>query len=303
MSAVVQPLRFQVGARTLWSLERRLERVPLSLADVLEPRTILLPRLDADADGFVVTSLPEERIAAIAAQAPGLAAFVRQRYTRYHADLTGGFDGYLSAMSSGTRSGLKRKAKKLAAASGGALDVRAYRTPDELTVFHPIARTVSARTYQEALLGSGLPDTPAFVRAMLAAAAADRVRAWLLFVEKRPVAYLYCPAEGDTLRYEHLGHDPDVGHLSVGSVLQLEAMRSLFAEQRFARFDFTEGEGQHKRQFATGGVPCVDLLLLRPTLANRAALAALAGFDRAMATAKRMTKRLGAEALVRRLRR
>ena len=86
-------------------------------------------------------------------------------------------------------------------------------------------------------------------------------------------------------------------------MLQLEAMRTLFAEGRFARLDFTEGEGQHKRQFATGGVPCADLLLLRPTLANRAAIAALAGFDKTMAGAKRMTKRLGAEALVRKLRR
>lgn len=303
MSAVVQPLRFQVGARTLWSLERRLERVPLSLADVLEPRSILLPRLDRDADGFVVTSLPEDRIGAIVAQAPGLIAFIRQRYTRYFADLSGGFDAWFAGLSGSTRSGLKRKAKRVAAASGGTLDVRTYRTPDELASFHPIARTVSARTYQEALLGSGLPDAPGFVRAMLTAAAADRVRAWLLFVGDRPAAYLYCPAQGDTLRYEYLGHDPDFAELSVGSVLQLEAMRSLFAEGRFARFDFTEGEGQHKRQFATGGVPCADLMLLRPTLANRTAIAALAGFDKAMATAKTATKRLGAEAMVHKLRR
>jgi CelD/BcsL family acetyltransferase involved in cellulose biosynthesis len=303
VSAVVQPLKFQIGARTLWSLDRRLERVPLSLADVLEPGPIRLPRLGADADGILVTSLAEDRIAAVTAQANGLTAFVRQRYTRYYADLTGGFDAYLAGMSAGTRSGLKRKAKKLTAISGGTLDVRTYRTPDELAAFHPVARTVSARTYQESLLDAGLPDTSAFVQTMLAAAAADRVRAWLLFVNGRPAAYLYCPADGDTLRYEYLGHDPDFAHLSAGSVLQLEAMRTLLAEGRFARFDFTEGEGQHKRQFATGGVSCADLLLLRPTLANRAAIAALAGFDRAMATAKRTTKRFGAEAMVRKLRR
>ncbi|HVI99210.1 MAG TPA: GNAT family N-acetyltransferase [Sphingomonas sp.] len=303
MSAVLQPLKFQVGARTLWSIPRRLIRVPLSLADVLEPRAIALPQFDDGADGILVTSLPEARMASVTAQAAGLIAFVRQRYTRYYADLNGGFEGYLAGMSANTRSGLKRKAKKLAAQSGGSLNVRAYRTPDELAAFHALARPLSALTYQESLLGAGLPDTPAFVQSMLAMAAADRVRAWLLFIDGRAVAYLYCPAEGDTLRYEYLGHDPEVGHLSVGSVLQLEAMRSLFAEGRFARFDFTEGEGQHKRQFATGGVACVDLMLLRSTLANRAAIAALAGFDRTMAAAKRATKRLRAEALVRRLRR
>src|SRR3546814_5424644 len=116
---------------------------------------------------------------------------------------------------------------------------------------------------------------------MLAAAAADEVRAWLLFVDGLPIAYLYCPAEGDTLRYDYLGHDPEGSDWSAGSVLQVEAMRALFAERRFARFDFTEGEGQHKRQFATGGVACVDLMLLRPSLAHRAVIAALAGFARA----------------------
>src|SRR3546814_12892250 len=37
--------------------------------------------------------------------------------------------------------------------------------------------TTLFRSYQETLLGSGLPATPAFVRTMLAAAAADEVRA------------------------------------------------------------------------------------------------------------------------------
>ena len=63
-------------------------------------------------------------------------------------------------------------------------------------------------------------------------------------------------------------------------------VRALFAD-RFAWFDFTEGEGQHKRQFATGGTACVDLLLLRPTLANRTIIASLGAFDGAAGWAKR----------------
>jgi hypothetical protein len=62
----------------------------------------------------------------------------------------------------------------------------------------------------------------------------------------------------------HVGHDPAFNDLSPGAVLQLEAMRDC-SPRPLRRFDFTEGEGQHKRQFATGGVACVDLLLLRPT--------------------------------------
>jgi len=292
----VLPLKFQLGARTLAAIPRRLVRVPLSLADVLAKRDPVLPPLDPSGDGYLLTSLPADQLADVAGA--GLLAHVRQRYTRYFVDLTAGEAAWLGALSANTRSGLKRKAKKLAGMPGFA--VRRFRDPEEIAAFHPLARAVSATTYQERLLDAGLPADPT---TLLRLAAADRLRAWLLELDGRPIAYLCCSAEGDTLRYDHVGHDPAHGTLSPGTVLQVEAMRDLFAEGRFARFDFTEGEGQHKRQLATDGVACLDLLLLRPTLLNRAALAALGRFDAAMAWAKRATTHPRVAALARRVRR
>jgi CelD/BcsL family acetyltransferase involved in cellulose biosynthesis len=187
--------------------------------------------------------------------------------------------------------------------SSGLLDIRRFRTPDELLCFHDVARRISIRTYQERLMGGGLPDDDAFVQAMLALAAADKVRAWLLYIAGEPAAYLYCPVVGDTVRYDHVGHDPAFSDFSPGAVLHLEAMRDLFDEGRFARFDFTEGEGQHKRQLATGGVACVDMLLLRASLANRLTTVALGGFDKATAAAKQATETLGLQRVTRKLRR
>lgn len=301
MSATRLPLRFQVGARTLFAVERRLVRVALSLDDALAARVPTLPALDRDADGYAITSLPIAQLGAVAAG--GLIAFVRQRYTRYFIDLTTGDDAYLAALSANTRSGIKRKAKRLAQASGGALDVRRFRSPAEIEAFHAVARDLSRKTYQAKLLGGGLPDDARFVQAMLSLAAADAARAWLLYVEEQPVAYLYCPIEHGTVRYDHVGHDPDFADVSPGSVLQMEAMRDLFAEGCHRRFDFTEGEGQHKRQFATDGVACADLLLLRPTVVNRATVAALSAFDGGMAQAKQFVNRLGLHAIAKRIRR
>jgi CelD/BcsL family acetyltransferase involved in cellulose biosynthesis len=292
----VLPLKFQLGARTLAAIPRRLVRVPLSLADVLASRVPVLPPPAVGTDGYLVTSLPADRLGDVAAA--GLLAHVRQRYTRYFVDLGAGEAAWLAALSANTRSGLKRKAKKLAAVPGYA--IRRYREPDEIAAFHPLARAVSATTYQERLLDAGLPSDPA---ALLRLAAADCLRAWLLEADGRPIAYLCCSAEGETLRYDHVGHDPAYSALSPGTVLQVEAMRDLFDEGRFARFDFTEGEGQHKRQLATDGVACLDLLLLRRTLANRAALAALGGFDASMAWAKRAASHPRIAAVARRVRR
>jgi hypothetical protein len=279
-------LSFQVGARTLATIPRRLVRIGLSLDEALAARAPDLPPL-VDADGYLVTSLP----ASLALDWPGI-AFVRQGYTRYWVDLAAGEAAWRAGLSGQTRATLKRKAKRLAAANGGVLDVRFYRTPQELAAAHPLARAVAATTYQERLLGSALPTHMP----------PGEARAWLLFLGDAPIAYLWCGVQGDTLRYDYVGHDPAHHQLSPGSVLMEAALADLFAD-RFARFDFTEGEGQHKRTLASAGIACRDLVLLRPTWANRAAVGAVGGFDAAMRVAKRMAERPVLAALAKRVRR
>lgn len=289
-------LRLQIGARTIASIPRRLLRVGLSLDDALAGTLPSLPPL-GDHHGYLVTSLP-------AATAPSWAGlqFERQRYTRYFVDLAAGEAAWRAGLSGQTRSTLKRKAKKAAAASGGSVDVRRFRSPEELAVFHPVARALAEKTYQERLMAAGLPGDAAFFHRMQTLAAADAVRAWLLYIGEAPAAYLWCSADGDTLRYDYVGHDPAFAALSPGSVLMEAALADLFAD-RFLRFDFTEGEGQHKRSMASGGVACRDLLLLRPTIANRGALALVGGFDGAMRLAKRAAATPAFRDLARRVRR
>ncbi|WP_419810157.1 GNAT family N-acetyltransferase [Sphingomonas sp.] len=271
-------VRFGIGARTLLSVSRRLRRIALSLDDVRAG--VVPPRgaLAAEEDGFLLTSLPVAALPAI--KTDGLIAFVRQRYDRSWIDLTAGEAAWRAGLSANARAQLRRKARRL-----GVHEVRRYRTPDEIAAFHAAARALSVSTYQERLLDEGLPADAA---PLLRLAAADGARAWLLRVDDTPVAYLCCTADRDTLRYEHVGYDPAWSQLSPGAVLQGEALGDLFAD-RFARFDFTEGDGQHKRRFATNSVPCVDLLLLRATAANRALVAALRAWDALVAMAKRRT--------------
>ena len=300
-AAAPYPLRFQIGARTLLTARRRLVRKALTLDEVLAQAVPVLPPLEDTAHGYVINSLPAALLPAVAMRAEGLRPFVRQHYTRYHAEFAGGFEAYLARFSSKSRATLLRKTRRFAERSGGAIDIRAYRTPAEFETFLALARIVSRKSYQERLLDAGLPeDEP---ESMLALAAEDRLRAFLLFLDGEPVSYLYLPAEGDTLLYAYLGFDPAIGDLSPGAVLQLEAMRLLMEEGRFTRLDFTEGEGQHKRLFSTGGVACLDLLLLRPSLMNLACVTALDGFDRTVAAVKSLTDRPALRPLTRALRR
>lgn len=273
------PIRLTIGARTILSVRRRLHRVAYGIDALLVGGAADLPPL-GDADGWLVTSLPAGR-APVAANAIRIE---RQRYARRYVDLTIGRDAWLAGLSANARAAIGRKLRRI---EGRGMRVTAHHEPEAIAVFHAAARAISARTYQERLLDAGLPEGAGFVAWLTGEAEAGRLRAWLLHIGDRPAAYLCCPADGATLVYRWVGHDPDFASLSPGSVLLCEAIGALIDEDAFARFDFTEGDGQHKRQFATGSVDCVDLLLLRPTIANRALAAMLGGFDGAARLAKR----------------
>lgn len=295
MTETALPLR--IGARTIFTLRRRLVRHRLSLAEALAGARPALRPLAAAEHGYLVSALPETLATRIGA---GLRRFVRQSYKRYFARLDQSFEDYLGTFSAKSRSTCRRKLRRLAERGG---TVRAYASEKEIEAFYREARAVSALTYQERLLDAGLPEGPEALAAMRALARAGQARGWLLFLDGKAVAYLYAPAEGATLVYAHLGYDPDHAELSPGTVLQLEAMRLLMEEGAFALFDFTEGEGQHKRLFSTGSIDCVDLLLVRPGFANLAIGYALTGFDRGVALAKKAVQTIGGGGLVRRFRR
>ena len=227
------PLPLRVGARSVLTFRRRLVRVRLSLEEALASRALALPPLEPNADGYLVSALPAAQTGDVAAQRPDLKLFVRQRYRRSYVRLDQSFDQYLAGFPGKRRSTLTRKARKLASISGGALDVRSFRTEEEVSAFYQQARLVSEKTYQERLLDAGLPSGPEALSSMQALARAGQLRAWLLYLGGQPISYLYAPAQGSTLIYAHLGYDPEHGSHSPGSVLQLEALRELMEEGHF----------------------------------------------------------------------
>lgn len=258
------PLKLQLGdivlGKVMLSLYRRsarLDESPLNVGEIPEPP----PRLDG-ADGYVVWSKP------IAKRLPVLGAhrtviiYAPRQYRRFSIDLSGDFKRYFATLSSNTRSGLKRKLRKFAEASGAAIDWKEYRAPEQMAEFFLLASKVSAKSYQERLLGAGLPTDEAFITSAQASASKDGVRAYLLFFQGQPISYLYCPVHEGVVLYDHLGYDPAYSSLSPGTVLQMLALEALFAEQRFTIFDFTEGEGQHKQIFSTASCFCGDVYVI-----------------------------------------
>lgn len=289
---------FTLGSRRLLRVNRQLATWAFGLEDVLAD--CLPPAPLPGRDGVRVLSVPTARLAAVTAHYPGFIAGGRQDYRRHFIDMRQSFADYMGRFSGKTRSTLRRKARKLAEETGGYV-VTEHRAAAEIEAFLAAALPLSARTYQARLLDAGLPDDPAARRAMLEAAEDGRMRAFLLHAGGAPIAYLSLPVTGATLVYAHLGYDPDWARLSPGTVLQMDALERLFAEERFRWFDFTEGEGAHKAMFGTGSAACSSLLLLEPTLANHTLLGARDAFDAGVAGARALVERSGALGRIRTL--
>ncbi len=243
----------------------------------------MLPNGRFDADGLAFPSYPTDEPLPRVALRDGFIRLVRAQYRRFVVDLTGTFEDYESRFSAKTRATLRRKVRRFADLSGGSLKWRVYRTPEEAEDFHATARLVSSTTYQEKLLGAGLPDSEAFRAETKRLARRGAMRGYVLFHGDRPVAYVYCPIVDCAVIYQYVGYDPEYREHSPGTVLQYLLLQSLFRERRFTLFDFTEGEGAHKELFSTGSVRCADLYFFRPSPKN----VALIGLEAALASASR----------------
>lgn len=289
---------FTIGSRRLLSVERDLATWRFSLEDVLNNATDC-PAPQPDRHGLRVLSAPHTSLVAITARFPQHLIGGRQDYRRHYIAMSGqSYEGYLSQFSSKTRSTLRRKARKLAKDSGD-YSISEHRTPMEIEAFLSAALPLSAKTYQERLLDAGLPKDTKAREKMLEAAENDQMRCFLLSIAGKAIAYLSLPITGRTAVYAHLGYDPEFARLSPGTVLQLEALERLFAEERFDFFDFTEGEGAHKAMFGTDSVGCASFALLTPTIANRTLLAARSAFDASVSAAKNLAERSGGMATIR----
>lgn len=298
-------LRFQIGDQHFLSKRLKLKVKQLSLPMLLSREEWHVPpveELPLNIAGYLVRSVPSHDSKAPITKVGGYLRYVIERGPRYYVELTGTFEEYLQRhLSSKTRSTLKRKIRKFSEFSGEAVDWKSYRSAEEMEDFHALALAISDQTYQARLFNSGLPRSKEFITEMQHLARSDNVRAYILFSRGTPAAYLYLPNRAGTLSYAYLGYSPTFRDWSVGTILHWFALKDLFSESRFHYLDFTEGEGEHKKLFATGNVTSESILFLRDSLAHNALLRAHVhtnGFSTAIG---RILDRLGIKALVRRV--
>lgn len=265
------PFKFQLSDWTVFSVPIRLQVRAASLFSQTQSDADLAPptrELQAGSQGFLIRGLPTSRELPEIARKGDFFCYAPLQYQHCYIDFSLSFDDYQRKFSSKTRSTINRKIRKYAEHCGGTTHWKTYQRPEEMRDFFRAARVVSKLTYQERLLDAGIPESEEFICQAESLAAQEQVRAYALFHGERPVAYLYCPAHDGVLIYSYLGYDPAYLQWSVGTVLQWLAVEQLFGESRFRYLDFTEGDSDHKRLFATHHRQCANVFLIKSTLKN-----------------------------------
>lgn len=298
------PFKFQLGDVTLFSITRQLAIRAIPLRDAIAmngPLAVPSNYAQPGIDGYAVRGSPVSGNPPTIAPDGGFLRYIPLRYSHCYIDLATTFEQYQAKFSSKTRSTIKRKITKFAQTCGGTLQWKTYTKPEELDEFFTNARAVSKLTYQERLLDAGLPDSPNFRDSAASLATANNLRAYVLFDRNRPVSYLYCPIEDGVVVYAYLGYDPDYARLSVGTVLQWLALEALFMEGKFRLFDFTEGQSEHKRLFATHERECANIFWLNHTFPNQILVHAHETTNRFSSWLGCMLEGLGIKARIKRL--
>jgi CelD/BcsL family acetyltransferase involved in cellulose biosynthesis len=296
--------KFQLSDWTLFKASIRLQTRAVRLTEHIEPQALPVPPVDElleGSKGFVLRSLPVNAPLPPLSRVGQYLCYVPLQYQHCYIDLRMSFDEYQKKFSSKTRSTINRKIRKFTEHSGGCLVWKTFQQPQELPEFFRLARAVSKLTYQEKLLDAGLPDSPEFIEQARWLAAQGRVRAYVLFDGERPVSYLYCPVQDGVAIYAYLGYDPAYMQLSVGTVLQWLALEQMFKDGDLKYFDFTEGQSDHKRLFATHQRECANVFMVRDTLRHRAILYGHRLMDRFSGWLGRTLDRLGLKARVKQL--
>jgi len=264
-------LKYMLSDLTLFT---RIFRLKVRISEIINPAAPLIRQwlptfnLENNEEGYLLRSLPLEHNEQKYKNKNGYVYYIPSQFQRYYIDLQKTFDEYTQGFSSKTRSTIKRKIRKFNTHCKDGLDWKVYRNKIEVQDFYKLARQVSSRSYQEKLLDAGLPDSEEFRQEMDKKAEEGCVRAYLLFNNNEPVAYLYCPIQDNVLLYQYLGYDPKYSQWSVGTILHWFVFESLFNEAKFRYFDFTEGQSEHKRLYSTNSLLCGNIYIFRNSLTN-----------------------------------
>jgi hypothetical protein len=151
-------------------------------------------------------------------------------------------------LSSGVRSDIKRKKKKLLRQFEAGARFQCFREPGELETAVPLVESIAKKTYQRAL-GVGFQDTEPIHKRLQFFAERGWLRMYLLTLNEEPSAFWVGTVYQGTFTSDYLAFDPKFSDYSPGMFLLSEVIDDL-CKTGVQRLNFGAGEGRYKERFS-----------------------------------------------------
>lgn len=159
------------------------------------------------------------------------------------------FEDYIRTLGSESRKDVRRTRKNFIVKAGGTVTLVRYTAPEHTGNLAAALAHVSRKTYQYHLLGLRLEDTPEQVAYLRRMAIHGWLRAYVLRIGDKPVAFQLGYHDGNTYYAHHVGYDPAISKLQPGIYLHTEVMTDLLADG-ICRFDFLAGDSLYKQRMS-----------------------------------------------------
>lgn len=176
------------------------------------------------------------------------------------------FDAFLAQLSSSTRQGVKRYAKKLEAEFADTLELRRVASLDDVETFFADAEHVSGKTYQGGL-GVGVRADDELQRALVRLGIEKGwFRAYMLKLAGEPAAYWHGYGYRGTFRTMVPGFDPQYSKLNIGTYVLMKLISELCDDPEIDSVDWGLGDAEYKRRFGDDQWEEQDVAVFSPTL-------------------------------------
>jgi CelD/BcsL family acetyltransferase involved in cellulose biosynthesis len=175
------------------------------------------------------------------------------------------FDELLRSRSASVRRNISRYGKRLVAEYGDRLALEVFRDGSQLERLFRDTDRVADKTYQRAL-GVGFSDD-ALSRALIdVAVRRGCFRAYLLYVDRRPIAFWYGSVSKGVLHTGVTGYDPLYRDQRAGTYLLVRMLEDACADPAIDLVDYGFGDAEYKRNFGDRSWQEADVLVYAATL-------------------------------------
>lgn len=192
--------------------------------------------------------------------------YARIRQPHFAIKLPGSAEEYHKGLSSNARWQAKSKQKKLMKDFAGDVEVRCFKDKSEVEILAQDAERIAKMSYQRGL-GVGFADSPSMRDALRLKAERGWLRAYVLYLGKKPAAFWIGDINGATFGSDFLAYDTEFAKYSPGMFLIVKVIEG-FCDAKsdgVTTIDFATGHAQYKEALSNEGWQEIAVNIFAPT--------------------------------------